>query len=86
MFAVGGNAGFAIGLLFVSAALIAAGVRGTAFLAVPAVITGVIVYLVLIRKEAAGSQCDHERGSRVCWEPPGEGRPYQAVAECSAGP
>lgn len=50
MFAVGGNAGFAIGLLFVSAVLIAAGVCGTAFLAVPAVITGVIVYLVLIRR------------------------------------
>ena len=37
VFSVGGNVGFAIGPLFVSAVLVVAGLRGTVFLAVPAV-------------------------------------------------
>lgn len=47
VFSVGGNAGFAIGPLFVAAVLTATGTRGTSILALPALITGVAVYAVL---------------------------------------
>lgn len=49
VFSVGGNAGFAVGPLFVAVVLAAVGPRGTVFLAVPAVLTGMTVYLVLRR-------------------------------------
>ena len=65
VFAVGGNAGFAAGPLFVTAVLAATGTRGTLFLAVPAVLTGVAVYLVLrrgghtaVRRQPSGRQAD----------------------------
>lgn len=44
MFSVGGNAGFAIGPLFVAGVLAATGTGGIPVLAVPALITGVTVY------------------------------------------
>jgi len=47
IFSVGGNAGFAIGPLFVAAVLVVTGTRGTPVLALPALITGVAVYAVL---------------------------------------
>jgi len=47
IFSVGGNAGFAIGPLFVAAVLAVTGTRGTPVLALPALITGVAVYAVL---------------------------------------
>lgn len=46
VFSVGGNAGFAIGPLFVTAVLAATGTRGTPLLALPALVTGVAVYAV----------------------------------------
>lgn len=49
VFSVGGNAGFAVAPVFVTAVLAATGTRGTLFLAVPAVTTGVAVYLALRR-------------------------------------
>lgn len=49
VFAVGGNAGFAIGPLFASAVLIDTGLTGTAFLAVPALITGALLGYALTR-------------------------------------
>jgi hypothetical protein len=47
VFSVGGNAGFAIGPLFVTAVLAATGTRGTPLLAAPALVTGIAVYAVL---------------------------------------
>ncbi|MGH3069346.1 MAG: MFS transporter [Streptosporangiaceae bacterium] len=70
VFSVGGNVGFAIGPLFVSAVLIAAGIRGTVFLAAPALITGVVVYLALARRgpAAPARQQDAQRaGARDDW-------------------
>src|SRR5207248_3090174 len=70
VFSVGGNAGFAAGPLFVAAVLAAAGPRGTVFLAVPAVLTGVTVYLVLRRSShpaAAGQPGGRPAGARDDW-------------------
>ena len=53
IFSVGGNIGFAIGPLFVTAVLIPAGTRGTAFLTAPALVTGAVMYAVLIRYKRA---------------------------------
>jgi FSR family fosmidomycin resistance protein-like MFS transporter len=53
IFSVGGNLGFAIGPLFVTAVLLQAGTRGTVFLTVPALVTGVVMYLVLVRGKRA---------------------------------
>ncbi len=47
VFSVGGNAGFAIGPLFVVAVLAATGTRGTPLLALPALVTGTAVHAVL---------------------------------------
>ncbi len=55
VFSVGGNIGFAIGPLFVTAVLAAAGTRGTVFLAVPALLTGLAVYLALARRARPGT-------------------------------
>jgi MFS transporter, FSR family, fosmidomycin resistance protein len=55
VFAVGGNAGFAIGPLFASAVLIAVGTRGTVFLAVPALVTGAIMFSALARRTRTGT-------------------------------
>ncbi len=55
VFAVGGNAGFAAGPLLVSAALIPAGIRGTVLLALPALITGTIVFVTVVRRAEAPS-------------------------------
>ena len=50
VFSAGGNVVYAIGPLLVSAVLLAAsGTRGTVFLVLPALITGVVVFLVLAR-------------------------------------
>jgi MFS transporter, FSR family, fosmidomycin resistance protein len=70
VFSVGGNAGFALGPLFVSAVLAATGIRGTPFLAVPAVITGVAVYVALGRSAhgaASGQPGGHRAGVRDDW-------------------
>ncbi len=55
IFSVGGNLGFAIGPLFVTAVLIPAGTRGTVFLTLPALVTGVVMYLVLVRGNRAAA-------------------------------
>jgi MFS transporter, FSR family, fosmidomycin resistance protein len=55
IFSVGGNLGFAIGPLLVTAILIPAGTRGTVFLTVPALVTGVVVYIALTRGSRAAS-------------------------------
>ena len=70
VFSVGGNAGFAIGPLFVAAVLAATGTRGTPFLAVPAVITGVAVYVALGRNGAPATSQQpgtHHAGARDDW-------------------
>ncbi|HCU94671.1 MAG TPA: MFS transporter [Actinobacteria bacterium] len=63
VFAVGGNAGFAVGPLFASAVLIDTGLTGTAFLAVPALITGALLGYALTRtpRTAAPSLADGQR-------------------------
>ena len=69
VFSVGGNAGFAIGPLFVSAVLIA-GIRGTVFLAIPALITGAVVHLALGRRgqgSAPGPQDPQRAGTPDDW-------------------
>lgn len=70
VFSVGGNAGFAIGPLFVTAVLAATGTRGIPFLAVPALITGVAVYAVLRRsghRPASRKPSGHQAGARDDW-------------------
>lgn len=70
VFSVGGNAGFAVGPLFVTAVLAATGMRGTVFLAVPAVITGAIVYTVLRRdghRPARRQPLIRQAGARDDW-------------------
>ncbi len=70
VFSVGGNAGFAVGPLFVAAVRVAAGTRGTVFLAVPAVITGVAVYAVLQRSghaPARGQPVKRQDGAQDDW-------------------
>lgn len=70
LFSVGGNAGFAAGPLFVTAVLAATSSRGTLILAVPAVITGVTVYIVLRRsghRAACGQPGVRWAGDRDDW-------------------
>lgn len=70
VFSVVGNAGFAIGPLFVAAVLSATGTHGTPFLAVPALITGVAVYAVLRRsghRAASRKPSGHQAGARDDW-------------------
>ncbi len=50
VFAVGGNVGFAIGPLFTGAVIAATGLRGTTLLTLPAIATGVGVFVVLARR------------------------------------
>lgn len=67
VFSVGGNAGFAVGPLFVTLVLAGTGTRGTVFLAVPAVITGVGVAVVLRRsghRAARGQPGERQPGER----------------------
>jgi FSR family fosmidomycin resistance protein-like MFS transporter len=63
VFSVGGNVGFTIGPLFASAVVIAVGLRGTAFLALPALATGLAVLFVLTRggRLAAPSRSRRQR-------------------------
>ena len=52
VFSVGGNLGYAMGPLLVSAALlVGTGTRGTALLAVPALVTGAVVFSVLAKRQ-----------------------------------
>jgi FSR family fosmidomycin resistance protein-like MFS transporter len=52
VFSVGGNVGYAMGPLLVSAALlVGTGTRGTALLAVPALVTGAVVFSVLAKRQ-----------------------------------
>jgi FSR family fosmidomycin resistance protein-like MFS transporter len=70
VFSVGGNAGFAVGPLFVTAVLAATGTRGTLFLAVPALLTGVAVYLALRRSghpSVRGQPSKRQAGARDDW-------------------
>jgi FSR family fosmidomycin resistance protein-like MFS transporter len=70
VFSVGGNAGFAIGPLFVAAVLAATGTRGTVFLAVPAVITGAGVSVALRRsshRAAPAQPGSRQAGARDDW-------------------
>lgn len=70
IFSVGGNLGFAIGPLFVTAVLIPAGTRGTVFLTAPALITGAVMYIVLARGRRAASapqQVPGKAGSADDW-------------------
>ncbi len=56
LFSAGGNVGYAIGPLLVSAVLLtASGTRGTILLVVPALITGTVVFLVLARSREVTS-------------------------------
>lgn len=67
VFSVGGNVGFAVGPLFVTLVLAGTGTRGTVFLAVPAVITGVGVAVVLRRsghRAARGQPGERQPGER----------------------
>lgn len=54
VFSVGGNLGFAIGPLLVTAVLIPLGTRATVILAVPALVTGAAVFAVLRRGRQPG--------------------------------
>jgi MFS transporter, FSR family, fosmidomycin resistance protein len=65
IFSVGGNLGFAIGPLFVTAVLIPAGTHGTVFLTIPALVTGVVVYLTLIRSRQAVSPLRLDRKQKA---------------------
>lgn len=65
VFSVGGNFGLVLGPLFVTVVLGAATIRGSVFLALPAVITGVVVYLLLARRAPAQAAQGGRAGQRA---------------------